>query len=99
MGAVRDRNRQGARWLGMGISLDKIEIYAPFRGHGHATAVMEQLIRFADANEYPLSLTPEAWWGSSVPRLRRFYERFGFRGREGRNKMHRRPRKLRRPST
>ncbi len=36
------------------------------------------LLRFADANEYPLSLTPEDWWGSSVPRLRRFYESFGF---------------------
>ena len=44
---------------------------------------MKALVEHADQQGWVLALTPTSDWGSSKPRLTRFYERFGFTGNGG----------------
>ena len=59
------------------------------RRQGHGTAVMNHLTSIADTNGWMLTLTPDGQWGSSVPRLKRFYARHGFVPNSGRNRDYR----------
>lgn len=57
------------------------------RGLGTGTAVMQQIVDFADDNRLILLLTPSKDFGAtSVDRLRKFYGRFGFKRNLGRHK-------------
>lgn len=68
------------------MDLSRIEVPKELRGQGVATQIMEELIMEADNNNWPLALTPAKDFGSSVPRLKKFYARFGFVENKGRNK-------------
>lgn len=48
------------------------------KGQGKGTAVMEQLVQFADERGLDITLTPSDVYGGDVARLRVFYARFGF---------------------
>lgn len=49
------------------------------QGEGYGTAIMRALCAVADARGWTLTVTPSADYGAtSVPRLERFYARFGF---------------------
>lgn len=66
------------------VVLPRIRVTDQRQGIG--TAVMQRIIEAADANGDALALTPTAEWGSSLPRLIRFYRRFGFVPNKGRAK-------------
>ena len=55
------------------------------KNSGNGTRFMEDLIRNADKNGWILTLTPDDSFGGSVPRLKKFYKRFGFKDNKGRN--------------
>lgn len=57
------------------------------KGKGAGTAVMNEVVAWADANGKTLALTPEKLEGTtSKSRLVDFYKRFGFKENKGRNK-------------
>jgi hypothetical protein len=68
------------------LVLASIEIQDAYRGMGYGTAFMTQLCAAADANGWTTALTPDGYRGSSVPRLIKFYRRFGFVPNKGRKK-------------
>ena len=71
------------------VSLSKIAVPAAMRGNGVGRAIMADMVAEADRNGWTLSLTPDGEWGSSVPRLRKFYAQFGFVPNSGRAKDYR----------
>jgi len=78
--AASDRN-------GPTVSLDSIVVPKGQRGEGVGSAFMGELVRWADANQATVFLTPSKDFGAtSVGRLRTFYGRFGFKRNLGRNK-------------
>ena len=68
------------------VTLGKIIIPKEQRGKGKGKKIMDEIIKEADRNNWKLALTPDDTWGSSVPRLKRFYSEFGFVENKGRNK-------------
>ncbi|XKH58435.1 GNAT family N-acetyltransferase (plasmid) [Citricoccus nitrophenolicus] len=68
------------------VQLNVIELPKGQRGQGTGTAMMNDLLEHADAHGWDLSLTPSADFGGSVPRLKKFYARFGFVENKGRNR-------------
>ena len=104
------REAYGAElWLSVKADGDRHEpaivsmesIVMPQRGTGQGTALMGELISWANRQGVILSLHPSSDFGGSVARLRKFYRRFGFVPNKGRNKdfrtrdaMIRYPRKL-----
>jgi hypothetical protein len=66
------------------IELFRIAIHDPFREQGHARGAMEQLCALADTLGLTIVLSPADDWGSSVPRLKRFYKSLGFVENRGR---------------
>lgn len=68
------------------VVLSHIEIPKTGRNGGVGTAVMERIIKEADANGWPLALTPDGAFGGSKSRLEKFYRRFGFVPNKGRAK-------------
>jgi hypothetical protein len=68
------------------VVLSHIEIPKAGRNSGAGTAIMERIIKEADANGWPLALTPDGAFGGSKTRLEKFYRRFGFVPNKGRNK-------------
>ena len=68
------------------VTLDSIVVPASLRDRGTGSAVMRELTAWADAAGHILSLTPAGDFGGSVPRLRRFYKRFGFVRNLGKHK-------------
>jgi len=68
------------------VVLSHIEIPKTGRNGGVGTAVMERIVKEADANGWPLALTPDGAFGGSKSRLEKFYRRFGFVPNKGRNK-------------
>ncbi len=69
------------------ISLDMLEVPKAARKQGVGTAVMTELINYADDTNKRIVLTPETITGTtSQPRLVKFYKRFGFIENKGRNK-------------
>jgi len=66
--------------------LSRLEVPKEMRGQGLATQAMQDIIAEADKTKAKLALSPSGDWGASVPRLKEFYERFGFIPNAGRNK-------------
>ena len=80
-------------WISLGpsgdLQLSQIVVPKDQRNSGIGTAVMRELIAFADRHGLPMSLTPDSSYGGSVARLRVFYRRFGFVLNKGRRKDYR----------
>jgi GNAT superfamily N-acetyltransferase len=60
------------------ITLEKLIVPAGVRGRGLGSAVMRDLIAYADMYGKRIRLTPSGAFGSSPRRLAKFYSRFGF---------------------
>jgi GNAT superfamily N-acetyltransferase len=70
------------------VSLTKIEVKKDLQKTGLGTKAMEDLVAYADQYGLMITLSPSTDFGaSSVARLRRFYERFGFVQNKGRNRL------------
>lgn len=72
------------------ISLSMIEVPKAQRKQGVGSAVMQELIKYADRNKKRITLVPgqrdDRHGTTSNARLVRFYKRFGFVDNKGRNK-------------
>ena len=68
------------------LTLSKIVVPEGQRSSGVGTAVMSDLIAYADQRGLPVGLTPSTAFGGSKGRLQDFYKRFGFVPNKGRNK-------------
>ena len=68
------------------LTLSKIVVPEAQRSSGVGTAVMSDLIAYADQRGLPVGLTPSTAFGGSKGRLQDFYKRFGFVPNKGRNK-------------
>jgi predicted GNAT family acetyltransferase len=69
------------------INLSKIEVPKEQRGSGIGTDVMNQIINYADSTGNKITLTPSTdFGGTSVSRLKDFYNKFGFVENKGKNK-------------
>lgn len=68
------------------ITVSKIVVPEDGRGAGKGTAAMQALVQYADATGKHIVLSPAADFGGSVPRLVKFYKRFGFVENKGRNR-------------
>ncbi len=81
------------------ITLEKLVVPVGVRGRGFGSAVMRDLIAYADSYGKQVRLTPSGAFGSSPRRLAVFYARFGFVRNMGaqrdsacRERMYRNPR-------
>ena len=68
------------------VSIDSIVFPKDKRNEGSGTAMMGEVISWANRNSLILSLDPSSDFGGSVSRLRKFYRRFGFAPNKGRKK-------------
>ena len=68
-----------------GYTLNKIDVPKEKRESGIGTAIMSDLVNLADQQGAVLKLSPSGDFGRSVPRLKSFYERFGFVQNKGKN--------------
>lgn len=68
------------------VVLSRIIVPKDARGSGVGRKAMAELVAEADRNGWRLALTPDGEWGSSVPRLRKFYKEFGFVENKGRSR-------------
>jgi len=69
------------------ITLSRIVVPEDKRNTGVGTKVMEEIIKYADANGLKITLTPSTdFGGQSVKRLTDFYKKFGFVENKGDNK-------------
>jgi GNAT superfamily N-acetyltransferase len=68
------------------VVMSEIRIQPEHRGKGYAQQAMEQLIDYANKNDYILALTPSSDFGSSKSRLTNWYKSLGFVMNKGRNK-------------
>jgi GNAT superfamily N-acetyltransferase len=66
--------------------LSRIVVDKKKRGEGQGSKFMEDLIAHADERGHMLALTPASDFGGSVPRLHRFYGRYGFVPNKGKHK-------------
>jgi len=69
-----------------GLTLSKIVVPEGQRSKGVGSAVMSDLVSYADSKGLPLAVTPDSTFGGSKGRLEDFYKRFGFVRNKGRNK-------------
>jgi GNAT superfamily N-acetyltransferase len=84
--AVRERHPgvlMGAREDARTITLEKLIVPGDRRGHGLGSALMRDLVAYADRQGKQLRLTPSGAYGGVPRRLARFYARFGFVPNEG----------------
>jgi hypothetical protein len=65
------------------IRLTKIIVKKDCRNSGVGTAVMNDLIRYADSNKQIVTLTPASDFGGNKNRLIQFYKSFGFKLNKG----------------
>lgn len=69
------------------VSLPRISVKKEYRSQGLGTKAMNDLCEFADEFQLTIVLSPSTdFGGTSVARLKKFYERFGFVQNKGRNK-------------
>lgn len=61
------------------IRISTILVEKSQRNKGIGTAVMNEIIAFADQNKLSISLTPSSILGGNLRRLKSFYRKFGFR--------------------
>jgi GNAT superfamily N-acetyltransferase len=83
---VRDRHPDvllGAREDSRSITLDKLIVPGGSRGRGLGSALMRDLVTYADRHGKQVRLTPSGAFGGVPRRLARFYARFGFVPNEG----------------
>jgi predicted GNAT family acetyltransferase len=78
-GTVRDFDNNRRVW-----KLDAIVVPKAMRGTGVGSQIMQHVIDAADEVGATVALTPSSDFGGSVPRLKRFYKRFGFQPNKGR---------------
>lgn len=69
-----------------GLILSKIAVPDGQRSSGVGSAVMSDLVSYADSKGLPLAVTPDSTFGGSKGRLEDFYKRFGFVRNKGKNK-------------
>jgi len=67
------------------LFLSDLYVKKEFRGTGVGSAVMREIVTFADNNHIPIVLIPEPEGRSSVKKLIQFYRTFGFVVNAGRN--------------
>ena len=67
------------------LFLSDLYVKKQFRGTGVGSAVMLEIVAFADNNHIPIVLIPEPEGKSSVKKLIQFYRKFGFVVNSGRN--------------
>lgn len=60
------------------LFLSDLYVKKEFRGTGVGSAVMSEIVKFADDNHIPIVLIPEPEGRSSVKKLIQFYRKFGF---------------------
>ena len=66
--------------------LSKVVVDKKERNEGAGTKFMQDLVSEADRRGHKLALTPSPDFGGQVPRLHRFYRKFGFVPNKGRDK-------------
>lgn len=69
-----------------GLSLSIISIPTEHRRNGEATAALQALTAYADAEKITLSLTPDSCFGISTRVLHRIYLAHGFTFNKGRHR-------------
>lgn len=69
-----------------GFTINKIVVPKSGRGAGVGSAIMDDLTRLSNEAGVKLQLSPSGDFGGSVPRLKKFYKRFGFVENKGRNR-------------
>ena len=87
--SLRDRHPAvlvGAREDSRSITLDKLIVPGGSRGRGLGSALMRDLVAYADRHGKQVRLTPSGAYGGAPRRLVRFYARFGFVPNEGRQR-------------
>lgn len=60
------------------LFLSDLYVKEEFRGSGVGSAVMREIVAFADMNHISIVLIPEPEGGLSVKKLIQFYSKFGF---------------------
>jgi GNAT superfamily N-acetyltransferase len=73
----------GAREDTRSITLDRLIVPSGSRGRGLGSALMRDLVAYADRQGKQVRLTPSGAFGGAPRRLARFYARFGFVPNEG----------------
>lgn len=68
------------------VTIDHIEVPKSQRNAGIGRMMMNDLITLADSQGWSLALSPSRSFGSSLHRLKKFYEDFGFINNGGQNK-------------
>ena len=70
------------------IKLSRIIVNPDYRESGVGTAVMNDLIEYADKTKKIITLTPASDFGGNKNRLVQFYKRFGFKLNKGVHKSY-----------
>jgi len=65
------------------LILSRIIIKPSFRNRGLGSKILDELIRYADANTKIIALTPSSDFGGNRNRLIQFYKKFGFKFNKG----------------
>jgi predicted GNAT family acetyltransferase len=65
------------------LILSRIVIKPSFRNRGLGSKILDELIRYADANTKIIALTPSSDFGGNRNRLIQFYKKFGFKFNKG----------------
>jgi GNAT superfamily N-acetyltransferase len=73
----------GAREDARSITLDRLIVPSGSRGRGVGSAVMRDLVAYADRHGKQVRVTPSGAFGGAPRRLAGFYARFGFVPNEG----------------
>ena len=68
------------------LFLSEIKILPEYRGLGYGQQAMEQIIDYANKNNYILALTPSSDFGGNKNRLINWYKSLGFVMNKGKNK-------------
>ncbi len=68
------------------INLSEIKIFDEYSGKGYGNEAMSKLIDIADKGGYTITLTPSDSFGSSIPKLKKWYKSMGFVENKGKNK-------------
>ena len=69
-----------------GMVLHRISVPEDIQNSGIGSAIMTEIIQFADDNSLSIGLTPDDVYGANMGRLEQFYRGFGFVPNKGRNK-------------
>jgi GNAT superfamily N-acetyltransferase len=81
-----DFSLQESKKEGRPTVLSRVVVDKKKRGEGQGSKFMEDLLAHADERGHTLALTPSSDFGGSVPRLNKFYGRYGFVPNKGKHK-------------